>query len=629
MQTHPVRLFRRALLAATALSALLSLATSAASAAVVFNGVSAGDMTSSDAILWTRADNGGATTALTAQVSTDASFSGTVMSFGGSTTAAADYTMKLDATGLSGGTTYYYRFTDGTSNSQVGRFTTPTAANVAVPVSFGFSGDVDGRFRPYPSVAGFGTTAGGTQNLNFFNFLGDTMYETAATGSPATANAATNGSNAAQVLIDYHRKYLENISGVTAGGAVTAAGQQGVQAMLAATGSYTLLDNHELGNKQLQAGGAPQASTNTGNPTSYDVNTTGLYNNKSAGFQALQQAYMDYHATRDVTITAATAVAGDASAIGTRQLYSATQWGKNVDFIVLDDRSYRDIRLKDPVTGADVTGINADGSFQAGARADNPNRTMLGATQLAWLKQSLLDAKANGTLWKVISVSTPIDATGGNQDGKSWYGGYRAERNDIMKFIADNNIDHVVFLTTDDHEMRTTQLVYEPDPVGHPGVKALVPGAFQVVSGPIGAGGPDAITDHSFANILNLLNTNSTTVDNNPDLIAHGDPAIGLAGMSGLSNVYRAGDPNAQFAPSSVDFYSPDQNGYTTLGFDAWGNLTVSTWGIASYAANGFPQPDGTSQLIMSFQIDVPEPASMGLFAAGVLGLAASRRRRA
>jgi phosphodiesterase/alkaline phosphatase D-like protein len=44
-------------------------------------------------------------------------------------------------------------------------------------VKFGFSGDADGRFRPYHSIANL--TA---QKLDFFVFLGDAMYETASTG---------------------------------------------------------------------------------------------------------------------------------------------------------------------------------------------------------------------------------------------------------------------------------------------------------------------------------------------------------------------------------------------------------------------------------------------------------------
>ena len=92
-------------------------------------------------------------------------------------------------------------------------------------------------------------------------------------------------------------------------------------------------------------------------------------------------------------------------------------------------------------------------------------------------------------------------------------------------------------------------------------------------------------------------------MDNNPDLLARGDPAIGLAGFNRLTNVFRAGDP------------------------DAGGNLTVDTWDIPSYPQNTFPQPGGTPQLIMSFEIAVPEPATIVLLTAGAIGLLATRRR--
>jgi len=50
--------------------------------------------------------------------------------------------------------------------------------------------------------------------------------------------------------------------------------------------------------------------------------------------------------------------------------------------------------------------------MKTGMRAANPNRTMLGATQLAWLKQTLLDAEAAGVPWKLVGVSSPIDQLG-------------------------------------------------------------------------------------------------------------------------------------------------------------------------------------------------------------------------
>jgi phosphodiesterase/alkaline phosphatase D-like protein len=67
-------LLARTLLVSTILAGLPP----AAYATVVFDGVAAGDASSSDAILWTRADNGGSTTDLTAQVATDVGFTNIV-----------------------------------------------------------------------------------------------------------------------------------------------------------------------------------------------------------------------------------------------------------------------------------------------------------------------------------------------------------------------------------------------------------------------------------------------------------------------------------------------------------------------------------------------------------------------
>ena len=100
------------------ISLLAGLVGTPATASVIYNGVAAGDMSNSDAILWTRADNGGLTTALTAQVSTDPTFATGVKTFTGTTNAAADFTLKLNATSLASNTQYYYRFTDVRIDSQ-------------------------------------------------------------------------------------------------------------------------------------------------------------------------------------------------------------------------------------------------------------------------------------------------------------------------------------------------------------------------------------------------------------------------------------------------------------------------------------------------------------------------------
>jgi phosphodiesterase/alkaline phosphatase D-like protein len=592
---------------------------------VSFLSVGAGDATNSDAILWTRAKNSStaAGVGLTAQVSPDPTFSTDPATFDGITDPAHDYTIHLDATGLDSGTRYFYRFVanDGTI-SPVGTFVTAPGPTEQAPVTFGFTGDADGLMRPYDATdsvnfAPPGSPDFGTQSFDYFVWLGDTIYETASgQGTPDFSPAVSP----TPTLSEYWAKYRQQLQPVSTGP------YAGLQNFFDSTGHYTLLDNHELGNRQFQSGGAPAvAPFNTTDPA-FDVNTTGAYMNQTPDFQVLEQAYTDYQPIRLRVVNAA----GDPRSDGTQQLYFEQQWGASSAFFNLDDRSYRDIRLRTGPTG---------GSDDTGVRADNPNRTMLGQTELTWFEQSLLAAQQQGILWKFVAVSSPMDQQGPiggsftltngpnngpgtysttvTDGGKSWMGGYRAERNALLQFIADNHIDHVVFLTTDDHQLRINELGYftQFDSDGTPIQSSYtrVPGVFQILAGPIGATGPDLITDHGFANIQTLAENFAAQ-----QLIRGIDP-IGLdPAFPGLQNVTREGDPTAGSSPQPFDFYSPDTFNYVVLDLSADGSvLTVTVDGMNSYATNTFPQPGTLDPVrqILQFQIAL-EPAEVSVSAA-------------
>jgi alkaline phosphatase D len=599
-------------------AALLAALSPTTRADVVFQGIAAGDPSSTDAMLWTRAENDGNPTSLTVQIATDPSFKEVFETLDGATSANGDFTLKLQATGLADNTVYYYRFIAPAGiTSPIGRFTTAPGTNQKVAVKFGFSGDADSRFRPYPSIATLVA-----QQLNYFIFLGDTMYETASTGSPATpgiTGQTTDPVALFKILSAYNRKYLENLLGVdTTNGKPTATGQQSLQPMLAATGTYTLLDNHELGNQALQSGGAPPAAPFKSIDSTFDVNNTGSYDNKTPAFQTLVKSYLDYHPTRQ-SILGSRADGytpsgpqvnspSDPRSDSTPRLYFAQHWGANSIYIQTDNRSYRDIRLSKPTSpGANTT------TDDIGPRADDPTRTMLGSTQLQWLGSTLLQAHNDAIPWKFVAISSPIDQVGrrsssgkqangqpdGTQspDGKSWWGGYRSEREQLLKYVVDNKIEHVVFLTTDDHMARVTQLQYLTNP-DDANSNALVPHAFQIVAGPIGAGGPDSFTDHSFATIETAAN------NRNASQLAAGEPQLGLpANFSGLRKVFRQGDPNASTSPSPIDFMSPDTFNYIILEVAADGSLAVDCWGIPSYQPNTFSQEPKEPTRIFGFQI--------------------------
>jgi hypothetical protein len=443
-------------------------------------------------------------------------------------------------------------------------------------------------------------------NLDFFIFLGDVIYETASgrppTVSPTVPNLtpASTAGEAQTALAAYNQKYRENISGVSETGAMISGGPRSLASMFAATGRYTLLDNHELGNASLQSGGAPSTLMSPRNPVAtpeFDFNVTDTFVNKTVAFLTVEKAYFNYHPTRidivgtpmsGLTIVGPTVNApGDTRLHGTARNYFAQRWGKHALYIQTDDRSYRDARLGTEA-GRDPPATDP--------RGDHPKRTMLGVTQSEWLRQTLRESTAT---WKFVAISSPIDmvgapANGEPQDQKSWYGGYRAERDALLKFIADNAIGHVVFLATDDHVTRISRLQYNPGS----GPPKLVPGAFQIVTGPIGAGGPDAITHHDIQTILAKVTPRTESQ------AALGQPVDGLSGLPGLSNVHREFDPDADRKRAPVDFLSPDTFGYAVLSVDATGTLTVSVLGVPSYLPNeNFTKRPEPEHEILSFQV--------------------------
>src|SRR5207244_3209837 len=110
-------------------------------------------------------------------------------------------------------------------------------------------------------------------------------------------------------------------------------------------------------------------------------------------------------------------------------------------------------------------------------------------------EDELLVAQAQGVPWKFVVISSPIQHIGRASEiavdldsGKSWEGGYRVERDRLLKFIDDQGIDNVVFLTTDNHNTMINNLRYRhvPEDPSAPLVPAR--NAFEILTGPVGAG---------------------------------------------------------------------------------------------------------------------------------------------
>ncbi len=176
-------------------------------------GVAAGDATDSAFIAWTRTDG---PTSVTLEVATDSEFTTIVHSEPLVPDAARDNVVKTDVTGLSAGTQYYYRFTQGGDTSRTGRIR--TAPSSGGPITFAFSGDSKAEFKPF-SVLDRITVV----DPDLWLYIGDTIY-------------SDSGSFIASVRSEYQDKYKENRD------------DRALRDLMAQVGTVTIWDDHEVTN---------------------------------------------------------------------------------------------------------------------------------------------------------------------------------------------------------------------------------------------------------------------------------------------------------------------------------------------------------------------------------------------
>jgi alkaline phosphatase D len=401
---------------------------------VFTDGVASGDVTSTAAILWTRVDR---RTSVKVEVWDNGGLTGkkAFQKTINQTTADRDFTVKIDAAGLAPNTQYYYRFRHEDILSPVGTFKTAPDQNTSSDVKFTYTGDADGTgatpSNPVGPYNAFQTlTQSQAENGDFWVFLGDTIY---ADSRFRTFTVDT--------LDEYRAAHRENrlISPLPN--------------LMASTSTYAQLDDHEVVN---------DFAGQTVNPARY-----------AAG----RQAFLEYYPIRESGLPHDPTCAGD-------PLYREFHWGSDVDVIIPDERSCRSteaiascigpfgvdlgptvppaIRTKFPFNQF-LTPTPPAGCLAA---INDPSRTLLGPVQ----KQALKNALANSTAtYKFVMSEDPIQQTFALPYDR--WEGYGAERNEILDFITNNDIDNVVFLTTDQHANETNEVFKDrfencPDPPG-------------------------------------------------------------------------------------------------------------------------------------------------------------------
>jgi alkaline phosphatase D len=447
------------------------------------HGVSAGDVTASTAVLWARSTVLGD---VTFELGTTPAVVDPLL-VGAATVVDPAVPVKFLATGLQSDTVYHYRVTDAGGASLTGRFrTVPEPGDNTRVLSFGVTGDWRGELSPYPAIAN-----ADRRLLDFFIKLGDTYYADFPSRLVDTPQART--------LEEYRAKNMEVYS--TQFGINTWADLQ------ASTSIVATIDDHEVTNDF--AGGALASSDGRfdvppGNPDAL-INETELYQN---GLQAFQE----YNAIEERLYVSVPGLP-DQLTDGRPDLYRVWAWGDTAAFFLLDARSFRDEELApvlNPFSAEEVTEfffLSFDLDPVTGEAL--PERTMLSRRQLQRLQEDLLAAEAAGITWKFVFVPEPIQNLSPAL-ASDRFEGYARERTELLRFIDEQAIPNVVFVSADIHGTVVNNLTYQLGP-GLPQIPIttfeITTGsvAFDPPFGPTALGVLDAIEILPGLSVLDLL----------------------------------------------------------------------------------------------------------------------------
>lgn len=528
-----------------------------ASAQTLPNGVAAGDVDQTSAVLWARS------TAVGEVVFEYAANS----SFTAAETVAVEVTdaavpVKVEIGPLTAGTTYFYRATDSSGAIAEGTFRTP-AADGFHGLRFGVSGDWRGELRPYPSISNIPE-----RDLDFFVALGDTIYADV----PSIDFPGEQVRTIEEFRIKHNEVYSERF-GVNSWAEVRAS-----------TALLAVNDDHEVTNDF--SGGAPPESDLRFDQTGAYINETQLWSNGMSAFQ-------EYNPIRDEFY----GDTGDPRTAGKRKLYRFRRYGHDAAIMMLDARSFRDQGLPELL---DPPGPREFREYVAASF--NSSRTMLGEVQLAELMGDLLFAKEEGVTWKFVVVPEPIQNLGPILAGDR-FEGYAYERTALLSFIEENEIRNVVFIAADIHGTIANNVAYQL----RPGSRQITTSMFEISTGPVAYAAPFGPT--TIAHAGPLLGGLYERLDRD------GQNNLILAVSNLLLSLY--GYPRIGLDRSLVDVQLLDGGyvvvntyGWTELEIDAdTQQLTVTTYGMAWYSPEDMASyPDDlvqrTPRVVSRFRVD-------------------------
>jgi alkaline phosphatase D len=375
-------------------------------------GIGSGDPSPTGVTLWTRlaprplepdGGMGGVRVVVRWEIAEDEAFSRVVQR--GQATAAPElgHSVHAEVEGLAPGRWYFYRFNTAAGASPIGRTRTASAPGDLTPFRFGVASCQfyeEGYYTAYQHMA--------REGLDLVTHLGDYIYEY----SPVANRVRRHATPEIQGLDDYRIRYAQYKT------------DPDLRAAHAACPWMVTWDDHEVDNNYAGLIGENRMESEEQ-----------MRARRAAGYQAWWE-------NQPVRVPRARSWAD----LTIRRGFA---WGGLARLWVLDTRQYR----SDQACG------DGNPAVPCGEWAD-PDRTLLGAEQEAWLTRGLREDRAR---WQVLAqqiMLAPFDGTPGpvSTAPMDMWNGYPVARDRLLQTVGRAAPNRTVVLTGDIHSSWVNEL---------------------------------------------------------------------------------------------------------------------------------------------------------------------------
>jgi alkaline phosphatase D len=528
-------------------------------------GVASGDAESDSVILWTRrppfdaaaaGKNAAAKSAistaekLNVEVAEDEAFQHVVATASAPISAAADWTCRVLVGGLKPSKVYWYRFTDVEGNgSRVGRTITAPAEDDARPVRFAFiscQNANQGAQNAYRRMIFEDERAAENERIGFVLHLGDFIYEIV--WYPEDRPQGMYDRRIRDVVHYEHGEKIRDFHIPTDVGDYRAVYRgylrdPDLQDARARWPFVAMWDNHEfswLGWQSLQIfeGVTRPAQTRkvAANQAFFEYQPGRFLKSSGASLERFDAPHVTDAPIAKFDEHGMGQEPNNLAALASLRGYRAIRWGRNVELIITDQRSYRSEepteRKEAAVFASDdfpeflpqeameildagraYNGGNPPATIRYGSaeipnfRREDPPQTVLGAEQKAWFLERLRKSRAAWKIWGNTIATLEMRADPQNLPAgysKPWpgagYAGFSGadastaytERAEIYDFVRANGITGFATVAGDRHSFWAGLAAKSLPP------KAFEPVGIAFVTGSISAPGLVEAFEHVF-----------------------------------------------------------------------------------------------------------------------------------